>query len=172
MKKILLFAVAISLVGCTTVDEDCGCTPPPGPVEQLRISLVNSDGENLLSENTNGYLNDSLFTFYMLSNNKLSNLTELYNNFHFIENFGTIENSNKEIYLNYSWSLYFNEKTNTREGNYIIDYNNIYPNDTIYLKYQITKWEDSDNILEVKLNGVTQQTEPIDEFSKKLVIVK
>lgn len=173
MKKILLFAVAVSFVGCVKEDDNyCDCGPPPGPVEQLRISLVNSEGDNLLSENTDEYLNDSLFTFYMLSNEKLSNLTLLYKNSDFIENFGTVDQPNKEIYLNYSWSLYFNENTNTREGNYIIDYNNIYPNDTIYLKYQITKWEDSDKILEVKINEITQQTETIDEFSRKLVIIK
>lgn len=171
MKKIVLLMSSVLLLSCSE-DYDCGCTPPPGPGEQLRISLVNFEGENLLSEKTNGYMNDSLFTFYMLSNNKLSNLTQLYKNSSFIENFGTVENSNKEIYLNYSWFLYFNENNSTKEGNYIIDYNNRYLNDTIYLKYQITKWEDSDRILEVKLNGVTQQTDLIDEFYRKLVIVK
>lgn len=170
MKKILLFIIAVSFTACVKEDDGyCNCGPGPESDEQLRILLVNSQNDNLLSENTNGYLPDSLFTFYMLSNNKVSNLTERYGNADFLVNLGNEGDFNKQIHLNYSWFLYSN---NTKEGSYVIDYNDKYPNDTIYLKYNVTGNLKSDKIVEVKLNGKTKQTESIDDFTRKLIIVK
>lgn len=170
MKKIVLLLAAVSIFGCTKDDDGyCNCEPPPGNDEILHISLLNANNENLLSENSNGYLRDSLFTFYLLKNDQVSNLTQLYKNSSFFENFGTEENPSKQIVLNYSWLLNSN---NTKEGSYVINYGNSLPNDTIYLKYQITEREDSDKILEVKLNGLLQETESIDGFYRKLVLVK
>lgn len=64
------------------------------------------------------------------------------------------------------------DNNGTKEGSYVIDYSGLYPNDTIYTKYKVTKWEDSDTLLEVRLNGTLFQTDSVGYMAREIVIVK
>lgn len=171
MRKIfLLFVVASVFTSCLSEDENCGCTPPPGPDEKLIVKLKNSSGDNLLNPDVFGYLSNEKFTFYLITKTKTINLTQTQTNNSLIEPFA--DNCNLNGFLNLAYSWYMPDDTGTKEGSYVIDYSGLYPNDTIYTKYKVTEWKDSDPIIEVKLNGVLQQPEDVEGYMKSITIVK
>lgn len=101
---------------------------------------------------------------------KVINLSNSYKNISFLyENFNQGDEI-KYIVLNYPWLLQQSNKE--KYETYVIDYNGKLPNDSIYLKYEILPKDKTDKIIEVKVNGIHQETESIDDLHKKLVITK
>lgn len=173
MKKIfLLIVVASVFTSCVTEDENCGCTPPPGPDEKLIIKLKNSSGDDLLNSDVFGYIANDKLTFYLLTGNNKINLTEPYKNNNIIHEYISEKDGSviKDILLDFGW--YMKDNNGTKEGSYVIDYSGLYPNDTIHTKYKVTKWEDSDTLLEVRLNGTLFQTDSVGYMAREIVIVK
>ena len=172
MKKIFLLIVAASAFTSCAIDDDggCGCTPPPGPDEKLIVKLKNFSGDNLLNPDVFGYLSNEKFTFYLITKKNTINLTQTQTNNSLIEPF--VDNGNLNGFLNLAYSWYMPNDDGTKEGSYIIDYSGLYPNDTIYTKYKVTEWKDSDPIIEVKVNGVLQEPEDIEGYMKSITIVK
>ena len=170
MKKIFLLFVAASAFSSCAIDDEggCGCTPPPGPDENLIVNLKNENGDNLLNPDTFGYIADDKFTFYLITKAKTINLSQKNN--HIIEPF--VDNGNLNGFLNLDYSWYMSNDNGTKEGSYVIDYSGLYPNDTIYTKYSVTPWEKSDQLLEVQLNGVLQQPDSFSYNAKSITIVK
>ena len=173
MKKIfLLFVVASVFSSCEIEDENCGCTPPPGPDENLIVNLKNENGDNLLNSDTFGYIADDKFTFYLLTNSGIVNLTKEQRNKTIINEYISENDGLLSKYINLRFGWYMKENSGTKEGSYVIDYSGLYPNDTIYTKYSVTPWEKSDQLLEVKLNGVLQQPDSFSYNTKSITIVK
>ena len=173
MKKIILYTLPLFIfASCVRDDDFCDCTPPPGPDEILIVSLKNENGDNLLLPDTFGYIAEDKLMFYLLTGENKIDLTKNQNNNTIIEEYvSNIDGSIiKNIALTFSW--YMKNNKGTKEGNYVIDYNGLYPNDTIFTKYSVTEWKESDRLLEVKLNGVLQKTDSISEFRKGITIVK
>src|SRR5690606_28064626 len=144
-----------------SIDDDgnCDCTPPPGSDEMLVVSLKNENGNNLLLPDVFGYVANDKLTFYLLTGNNKINLTQPYKNKNIINEYISEKDGSviKNILLNFGW--YMKENNGTKEGSYIIDYSGLYPSDTIYAKYKVTEWKDSDTLLEVRLNGTLFQTD-------------
>lgn len=174
MKKIfLLFVVASAFTSCVIEDDGgCGCVPPPGPDENLIVNLKNENGDNLLHSDTFGYIADDKFTFYLLTNSGIINLTKDQRNITIINDYISENDGLSSRYINLRFGWYMKENNGTKEGSYVIDYSGLYPNDTIYTKYKVTEWKDSDPIIEVKLNGVLQQPEDVEGYMKSITIVK
>ena len=173
MKKIFLLGIiGFVSVSCVTDDGGCGCVTPPGPDERLIVSLKNENGDNLLLPTTFGYVSEEQLTFYLLTAERTINLTQAQRNNSIIDEYISDTDGSiiKNIYLSYSW--YMKNNNGTKEGSYVIDYNGLYPNDTIYTKYKVTEWKDSDTLLEVKVKGVLQQTDSLNDIDKGIIIVK
>ena len=173
MKKCGCFMLlSVLLTSCVTDDGGCGCVTPPGPDERLVVSLKNEDGDNLLLPNAFGYVSEEQLTFYLLTAERTINLTQAQRNNSIISEYISDTDGSiiKNIYLSYSW--YMKNNNGTKEGSYVIDYNGLYPNDTIFTKYSVTEWKESDKLLEVKVNGVLQQTDSLNDIEKGIVIVK
>src|SRR5690606_16362194 len=173
MKKIFSFGLAgFVFASCVTDDGGCGCVNPPEPDERLIVSLKNENGDNLLLSTTFGYVSEEQLTFYLLTAEHTINLTQAQRNNSIIDEY--ISDTDgliiKSISLSYSW--YMKNNNGTKEGRYVIDYNGLYPNDTIFTKYSVTEWKESDKLLEVKVNGVLQQTDSLNDIDKGIIIVK
>lgn len=164
--------LSVLLTSCVTDDGGCGCVTPPGPDERLIVSLKNEDGDNLLLPNTFGYVSEEQLTFYLLTAERTINLTQAQRNNSIISEYISDTDGSiiKNIYLSYSW--YMKNNNGTKEGSYVIDYNGLYPNDTIFTKYSVTEWKESDKLLEIKVNGVLQQVDSLNDIEKRIVIVK
>ena len=173
MKNLLFFIAILSFVGCSKEDDSyCDCGPGPKPDEKLIVELLNSSGQNLLLPYIDNNIPDSSLTFYMIKGNpiKVINLSSFYKTSSFLfENFQQ-GNEIKYVVLNYPWLL--QQSANEKYGSYVIDYNGKFPNDTIYLKYDITPNDKIDRIIEVNVNGIHQETESINDLHRKLVITK
>ena len=173
MKKIFLLGiVGFVFASCVTDDGGCGCVTPPGPDERLIVSLKNEDGDNLLLPNAFGYVSEEQLTFYLLTAERTINLTQAQRNNSIISEYISDTDGSiiKNISLSYSW--YMKNNNGTKEGSYVIDYKGLYPNDTIFTKYSVTEWKESDKLLEVKVNGVLQQTDSLNDIDKGIIIVK
>lgn len=169
MKKIfLLLVTASTFTSCVTEDENCGCTPPPGQDEALIINLKNKQGENLLFKNSSGYVPVDQYTFYLITGDNTINLTKSQGNNLIFELFE--ENDLAHIVFDYGW--YMKKDNDTKDGKFVIDYNNIYPNDTIYMKYTVTPWVESDKLLEVKLNNILVKPDSLHYNQKTLDVIK
>lgn len=169
MKKIFLFVpLAFVFTSCVSDDGGCGCVPPPGNDQELLINVQNKSGDNLLLSSTIDYIPEDNLAFFLLTRSGSINLTKDQRNSSIIrENNPT---SDKYISLRFGW--YMEEQNGIKEGNYVIDYGGLYPNDTIYTKYKVTPWEQSDPLLEVKLNGVSQQLDSDSNVAKSITIIK
>lgn len=171
MKRIVLLVTVLAFVSCEKDDSFCSCAPP-GHDEVLTVRLENENGDNLLLPDTFGYVADKQLTFYLLTGERTINLTQAQNNNSIINEY--ISNTDgsviKNISLSYSW--YMKDNNGMKEGNYVIDYDGLYPNDTIYTKYKVTKWTESDPLLEVKVNDVLRQPDSVSFNQKGITIVK
>ena len=172
MKKTFLMLLPIVAVSCTVDDGSCGCVPPPGPDEKLIVKLKNSSGDDLLNPDVFGHIANDKLVFYLLTGNNKINLTEPYKNNNIIHEYISEKDGSvvKDILLDFGW--YMKDNNGTKEGSYVIDYSGLYPNDTIYTKYKVTKWADSDTLLEVRLNGTLFQTDSVGYMAREIVIVK
>lgn len=170
MKRCVFYLLStILFVSCVKDDDGfCNCTPPPGHDEILAINLKNKQGENLLLKNTSGYLPLDQYTFYLITGDHTINLTKSKNNSSFFE-ISEVSGSGYIIFR-YGWNM--KNDVNTKEGQLVIDYNNSYPNDTIYMKYTLTPWEQSDKLIEVKLNGEYVVPDSLHYNTKVIEIVK
>src|SRR5690606_37499746 len=144
----------------------------PGTMRFLTVRLENESGDNVLLSDTFGYIADKQLTFYLLTGECTINLTQAQNNNSIINEY--ISNTDgsviKNISLSYSWCM--KDNNGMKEGNYVIDYDGLYPNDTNYTKYKVTKWTESAPLLKVKVNGVLRQPDSVSFNQKGITIVK
>lgn len=173
MKKIfLLFVISSLFISCVSEGENCGCTPPPGHDENLIVNLKNENGDNLLNPDTFGYISDEKFAFYLLTSFGTINLTKEQRNETIINEYISEKDGVLMRYINLRFSWYLKDNNGIKEGSYVIDYSGLYPNDTIYTKYSVTTWEESDQLLEVKLNGELTHLDSVSEKTKSITIIK
>ncbi|UUV20282.1 hypothetical protein [Paenimyroides aestuarii] len=172
MKKIVVLILSgLAFTACVG-DDSCGCVTPPEPDEILAVHLKNSGGSNLLNPAADGHIPNEQFTFYLITKNQTINLTDEQSNNSIIQDFvADALFDNGYLRMDYSW--YMPDENGFKEGNYVIDYNGLYPNDTIFAKYKTTDRSEVDPLVQLKINGVQQELQqPNSELMHAITIIK
>jgi len=174
MRKISLGATVFLLFSCFygKNDDDGRYYYYPGEPardQTLLVNLKNVSGENLLDDTTLDLVNN--FEIFVKGDGNVINLSEIYTNMGLTEYFNK-ETEAWENQLVLMYSYYFSEINGKKQGYYIIDYNGLFANDTIFITYKVNDYKVPDEIVEAEINGIKVTLDSVNPNIKKLDIVK